>query len=154
MPTSAAMSFSDVPSYPAWAKQSRAASTIWSRVDLSSSSVDVEAAVMANAVRLRAEDYPDQTYRAWPGPNSNTFVERILRDVDGLGAQLVGAFGMGKGDLTEIANLKSDLTELEEFWVSELAWEMIDANTGEDGAPVNSEEEDAANDVLELVGIK
>ncbi|MHC4263702.1 MAG: DUF3750 domain-containing protein [Planctomycetota bacterium] len=61
----------------------------WGRpVEVLAAYAGSEAAVMANAVRLRAEDYPDQTYRAWPGPNSNTFVERILRDVDGLGAQL------------------------------------------------------------------
>ncbi|MEO0651484.1 MAG: DUF3750 domain-containing protein [Planctomycetota bacterium] len=47
-----------------------------------------DAAVMANEVRLLAETYDDSTYRAWPGPNSNTFVERILRQVDGLAAQL------------------------------------------------------------------
>ncbi len=28
------------------------------------------------------------SYRAWPGPNSNTFAEGLLREVDGLGARL------------------------------------------------------------------
>lgn len=31
--------------------------------------------------------YPDQ-YRAWPGPNSNTFVSHIIRSVPGLGIEL------------------------------------------------------------------
>jgi hypothetical protein len=47
-----------------------------------------EAARLANAVRLRAGEYDAGTYRAWPGPNSNTFVERLLRQIDGLDAQL------------------------------------------------------------------
>lgn len=70
-----------------------------------------DAAVMANEVRLMAEDYDGTTYRAWPGPNSNTFVERVLREVEGLSAQLdhnavgkdwafpgrIGATGSGAG---------------------------------------------------------
>ena len=47
-----------------------------------------DAAVMANEVRLIAAEYDGSSYRAWPGPNSNTFVERILRRVEGLSAQL------------------------------------------------------------------
>lgn len=43
---------------------------------------------LANAVRLRAAVYDGRTYRAWPGPNSNTFVESVLREVDGLSAVL------------------------------------------------------------------
>lgn len=41
------------------------------------------------ALLRRAPDYPDAAgYRAWPGPNSNTFVDWLLREVSGFGAVL------------------------------------------------------------------
>jgi hypothetical protein len=43
----------------------------------------------------RPEDYPDRaTYRAWPGPNSNTYVAWVLRE-SGVSADL-DALGIGK----------------------------------------------------------
>lgn len=43
----------------------------------------------------RPEDYPDRgTYRAWPGPNSNTYVAWVLRE-SGVSADL-GPLGIGK----------------------------------------------------------
>ena len=35
-----------------------------------------------------ARGYDASVYRVWPGPNSNTFAERLLRQVDGASAQL------------------------------------------------------------------
>lgn len=35
-----------------------------------------------------AQNYDASTYTPWPGPNSNTFAERLVREVDGLSAQL------------------------------------------------------------------
>ncbi|QDU66449.1 DUF3750 domain-containing protein [Engelhardtia mirabilis] len=46
-----------------------------------------DASAVATQLRQRTASY-DQTYRAWPGPNSNTFVERLLRETDGIAAQL------------------------------------------------------------------
>ena len=43
----------------------------------------------------RPEDYPDRgEYRAWPGPNSNTYVAWVLRE-SGVSADL-GPLGIGK----------------------------------------------------------
>lgn len=36
---------------------------------------------------VKSYPYPDQ-YRAWPGPNSNTFVSHIIRSVPGMGVEL------------------------------------------------------------------
>jgi hypothetical protein len=45
-----------------------------------------------------SDNYDATTYTAWPGPNSNTFVERLLREVNGLTAQLDhNAVGKGHG---------------------------------------------------------
>ena len=51
-----------------------------------------------------AMDYPyPDAYRAWPGPNSNTFVSHILRAVPELGVELpphaIGKDWIGRGDL-------------------------------------------------------
>jgi hypothetical protein len=35
-----------------------------------------------------ARCYDDSVYRPWPGPNSNSFIEKILREVDGVSAVL------------------------------------------------------------------
>jgi hypothetical protein len=35
-----------------------------------------------------AKNYDTRIYRAYPGPNSNTFAESLLRDVDGVSAML------------------------------------------------------------------
>lgn len=49
--------------------------------------VDAEAAIPK--IRQAAADYPYRdSYRVWPGPNSNTFVSFILRSVPELGVEL------------------------------------------------------------------
>ena len=35
-------------------------------------------------IRLFAKGYDDSVYRSYPGPNSNTFIEKLARDVDGV----------------------------------------------------------------------
>jgi hypothetical protein len=48
-----------------------------------------EAAALIPRVHAAALSYPyPKTYRAWPGPNSNTFVSHILRQVPELGIEL------------------------------------------------------------------
>jgi hypothetical protein len=46
----------------------------------------------AEAVLARLDDvaaaYPYSTYRAWPGPNSNTFVAHVAREIPALGVAL------------------------------------------------------------------
>lgn len=40
-------------------------------------------------IRQAAQDYPNaKVYRAWPGPNSNTFISHIIRNVPELGVEL------------------------------------------------------------------
>jgi len=74
------------------------------------------AGALARAVRERAARYVDDTYFAWPGPNCNSFVERLLCDIPGLTAALdhnavgrdwafpgkVGASGTGLGVEVEL----------------------------------------------------
>ena len=43
---------------------------------------------LARRILIEARAYEPNGYRAWPGPNSNTFAEAILRRVDGVAAQL------------------------------------------------------------------
>ncbi|MFH1725209.1 MAG: DUF3750 domain-containing protein [Elusimicrobiota bacterium] len=58
-------------------------------------------------IEKAAAEYPyPRRYRAWPGPNSNTFVSFILRRVPELRVELpphaVGKDWIGRGDLIEI----------------------------------------------------
>jgi len=39
-------------------------------------------------IRIFARSYDDSVYRSYPGPNSNTFMEKMIREVDGLSAIL------------------------------------------------------------------
>lgn len=40
-------------------------------------------------IRQAAQEYPNaRVYRAWPGPNSNTFISHIIRNVPELGVEL------------------------------------------------------------------
>ncbi len=43
---------------------------------------------LASDIRAFATHYDDSVYRSYPGPNSNTFVEKMLRDVEGVSAIL------------------------------------------------------------------
>eukprot|EP00611_Tribonema_gayanum_P004298 TRINITY_DN13463_c0_g1_i4.p1 TRINITY_DN13463_c0_g1~~TRINITY_DN13463_c0_g1_i4.p1 ORF type:complete len:762 (-),score=332.33 TRINITY_DN13463_c0_g1_i4:1614-3833(-) len=78
-------------------------------------------------------------------------VEQLDSVLSGLAAQLLGALG-GDGARAEDAlmrrlSLKGDLTEVQEFWMSELCWALIDEDAeGDEGDP--------ANRVLDLMGIK
>lgn len=63
-----------------------------------------EAAALIPQVEAAIAAYPDRargSYRIWPGPNSNSFVARILREVPGLGLVLppiaVGKDWLGPG---------------------------------------------------------
>lgn len=48
-----------------------------------------EAAVLIPEIERAVADYPYRhTYRTWPGPNSNTFIAWIAREVPGLGLDL------------------------------------------------------------------
>ncbi|MBU6235718.1 MAG: DUF3750 domain-containing protein [Alphaproteobacteria bacterium] len=48
-----------------------------------------EAAAAIPKIKAAAASYPyNDTYRVWPGPNSNTFVSHIIRNVPELGVEL------------------------------------------------------------------
>lgn len=57
--------------------------------ELISSTIGVKAEEMIPQIlaAVKSYPYPDQ-YRAWPGPNSNTFVSHIIRSVPGMGVEL------------------------------------------------------------------
>jgi hypothetical protein len=59
------------------------------RPELISSTIGEKAEVMIPKIFEAVKNYPyaDQ-YRAWPGPNSNTFVSYIIRSVPGMGVEL------------------------------------------------------------------
>lgn len=61
-----------------------------------------EAAIPKIAAAAKAYPYQD-TYRLWPGPNSNTFISYIIRNTDELGVELppraIGKDWIGEGDL-------------------------------------------------------
>ncbi|MGJ8658009.1 MAG: DUF3750 domain-containing protein [Akkermansiaceae bacterium] len=42
----------------------------------------------ARDIRAFAASYDDSVYRSYPGPNSNTFMEKMIREVDGVSAIL------------------------------------------------------------------
>ncbi len=42
----------------------------------------------ASDIRAFAEGYDDSVYKSYPGPNSNTFMEKMIREVDGVSAIL------------------------------------------------------------------
>ena len=48
----------------------------------------VDGAKVARRIRSVVEGYEDSVYRPWPGPNSNTFIETVLRETEGVSAQL------------------------------------------------------------------
>lgn len=59
------------------------------RPELISSTIGKKAEEMIPKIyeAVKNYPYPDQ-YRAWPGPNSNTFVSHIIRSVPGMGVEL------------------------------------------------------------------
>lgn len=48
----------------------------------------VDGVKVARQMEKIAKSYDDSLYRPWPGPNSNTFTERIMREVDGVSGVL------------------------------------------------------------------
>ena len=66
------------------------ANTRWSRnVHVVSVSKDKKPASLAAQLLKVAPNYPyNKSYQAWPGPNSNTFVEWCCYEIDGLNADL------------------------------------------------------------------
>lgn len=44
--------------------------------------------VLASQITAFGKGYNDTVYKAWPGPNSNTFTDGLLREVDGLSGVL------------------------------------------------------------------
>ena len=59
------------------------------RPELISSSIGKKAEEMIPQIHLAVKNYPyPHSYRAWPGPNSNTFVSHIIRSVPGMGVEL------------------------------------------------------------------
>ena len=74
-----------------------------------------EAARLVPALEAAIDGYPwggPGSYRIWPGPNSNTFVAHVLREVPGIGATLpphaVGKDWIGPG-LTAVRDAGGDL---------------------------------------------
>lgn len=43
---------------------------------------------VARQMEKIAKNYQDSLYRAWPGPNSNTFSTHIMREIDGVSGML------------------------------------------------------------------
>ena len=59
------------------------------RPELTSSTIGKKAQEMIPLIHQAAKNYPyPKHYRAWPGPNSNTFVSHIIRSVPGMGVEL------------------------------------------------------------------
>lgn len=57
--------------------------------ELISSYVGPKAEEMIPKIIKAVKDYPyPATYRAWPGPNSNTFISHIIREVSGMSVEL------------------------------------------------------------------
>ena len=57
--------------------------------ELISSTIGKKAEEMIPQIYLSVKNYPyPKLYRAWPGPNSNTFVSHIIRSVPGMGVEL------------------------------------------------------------------
>lgn len=57
--------------------------------ELISSTIGIKAEEMIPQIFLAVKNYPyPNQYRAWPGPNSNTFVSHIIRSVPGMGVEL------------------------------------------------------------------
>jgi hypothetical protein len=69
-----------------------------------------EAAIPKIHAAALSYPYPD-AYRAWPGPNSNTFVSHIIRNTPEIGVELpptaIGKDWMGKGDLVGLSESKT-----------------------------------------------
>ena len=59
------------------------------RPEVISSYVGKKAEEMIPEIEKAVKNYPyPETYRAWPGPNSNTFISHIIRSVPGMGVEL------------------------------------------------------------------
>ena len=57
--------------------------------ELISSTIGKKAEEMIPQIHEAVKNYPyPKLYRAWPGPNSNTFVSHIIRSVSGMGVEL------------------------------------------------------------------
>jgi hypothetical protein len=72
--------------------------------------------------------------------------------LDGLGDAPHVGFDTDEPMVSVELNLKGTLTEVQEFWMSELCWKVIDSEL--DSAEEDYSSEDAANRVLDLIGIK
>jgi Protein of unknown function (DUF3750) len=79
---------------------------------------DGSAAQAICAVLMKAQDYPHwDRYRAWPGPNSNTFVAWVLReaglhysyDPRAIGKDYMGLLGMRRSSRPPCAQLETSL---------------------------------------------
>ena len=59
------------------------------RPEIVSSYIGPKAEEMIPQIEAAAKSYPyPDMYRAWPGPNSNTFISHIIRSVPGMGVEL------------------------------------------------------------------
>lgn len=63
-------------------------------------------------IKAAAESYPyKHAYRAWPGPNSNTFISHIIRNTPELGGELpphaIGKDWIDDGDLFGVSETKT-----------------------------------------------
>jgi hypothetical protein len=60
-----------------------------SKTELIASYTGKKAEEMIPLIEVAAKNYPyPKFYRAWPGPNSNTFISHIIRSVPGMGVEL------------------------------------------------------------------
>lgn len=72
--------------------------------ELIASYIGPKAEVMIPQIEAAVKSYPyPDHYRVWPGPNSNTFISHINRNVPGMGVELppnaIGKDWIGDGDL-------------------------------------------------------
>ncbi|CAM9512880.1 unnamed protein product [Chrysoparadoxa australica] len=60
-------------------------------------------------------------------------LQKICATLDGLCTQLLGAFKCSEEEVIDTVCLKGKVPEDDQFWLSELTWDMIDACSGETG---------------------
>lgn len=82
------------------------------RPEILSSYVGKKAEAMIPEIEKAVKSYPyPDTYRAWPGPNSNTFVSHIIRSVPGMGIELppnaIGKDWIYNGQLVGLSESKT-----------------------------------------------
>lgn len=80
--------------------------------ELIASYIGKEAEAMIPQIEAAVKSYPyPEQYRAWPGPNSNTFVSYIIRNTKGMGVELptnaIGKDWINKGQIAGLTETRT-----------------------------------------------